>query len=103
MSKIIQVMTKFCPECGDHAWLYVEEDKFLAWERGDLLVTQAFPELTDDEREMLLTGLHGVCWDAYMGPEPDDEDEYVDGWDDTYDDYDSYDPYDIDRDMYDAY
>ena len=47
-------------------------EQFLAWERGGALIQEAFPELTADEREFILTGITGEEWDrAFQDPNRD--------------------------------
>lgn len=53
-----------------------EQDEFdtrlLAWRRGDKLIQEAFPELSNSAREFIKTGITSEEWDKYMG-EDDDE------------------------------
>jgi hypothetical protein len=60
-----------CPECmmcGKSAELEVDDAALAAWRR-DTHIQDAFPDMTPDERELLITGTHPKCWDAMMGPE----------------------------------
>lgn len=41
------------------------------------LVQDAFPQLSDDEREFIITGITPEEWDKYMGS---DDDESMDDW-----------------------
>lgn len=54
---------------------YYDQDEFdlrlLAWRTGDKLIQDAFPELSDDAREFIKTGITPEEWDKYMGE--DDE------------------------------
>lgn len=59
-----------CPLCGLLAHVTVPGPGLWAWEHGDF-VQVAFPSLTPDEREMVMTGTHPACWDAMMGDEDD--------------------------------
>lgn len=38
-------------------------------------VQQAFPYLNAGQREVLINGIHPECWDAFMGPEPEDDED----------------------------
>jgi len=38
--------------------------RYLQWQAGQLLIQDALPELTDSEREMLMTGLNDAEFDA---------------------------------------
>jgi len=64
-----------CPQCGEPTVIKIDDydlERFKAMSKG-MLVGQAFSHWSVQERELLMTGLHAQCWDAYMGPEPDDE------------------------------
>lgn len=60
-----------CPFCGQMAHVTVPGPGLWAWEHGEFVQT-AFPDLTPDEREQIMTGTHPECWDAMFG---DDEEE----------------------------
>jgi hypothetical protein len=48
-----------------------EQDEFdsrlIAWKTGKVLIQDAFPELTDDAREFIKTGITSEEWSKYMG------------------------------------
>ena len=67
----VDVITPKCFFCGRGSVLQVPKDGFDKWKSGTL-IQFALPELTDDEREMLINGTHPICWDENM---IDDEDE----------------------------
>ena len=50
----------------------VPAERFLAWQTGTLIQC-AFPDLTTDQRELLISGICGKCFDRVMGEEPDEE------------------------------
>ena len=58
----IDVETPPCPMCHKKSQLQVPLQGLEAWRRGEL-IQRALPELTADEREMLMTGTHPDCWD----------------------------------------
>lgn len=49
--------------------------RYAAWRRGDKLIQEAFPMLSDDAREFIVTGVTGEEWDKYMS-NPEDEPNY---------------------------
>lgn len=53
---------EICPVCEKPATIEVDDEKFKLWQNG-LVIQKAFPELTPDERELLITGIHSECWD----------------------------------------
>jgi hypothetical protein len=65
----MKIQTKTCPRCGSPPIeLEVPDDAGMRYLQG-ATVTQAFPNpiLDANQREMLLSGLHGQCWDETMG------------------------------------
>lgn len=54
---------KPCPSCHKIGRVLVQEDDFYKWQQG-MLIQEAFPYLTADEREMLITGYDKPCWDS---------------------------------------
>ena len=47
------------------------ERRYLAWSQGKLLIQEAFPDLSDGQREFIKTGITSAEWDKYFGE--DDE------------------------------
>jgi hypothetical protein len=68
-----------CPFCGKAHEVLVNEEDYLDWEDGEL-AQNAFPYLSADEREMLISGICPSCWRGMFGGE-DEEDK------DIYNDY----------------
>ena len=52
-----------CPYCKKTTRLFVREENFIKWRKG-ALVQKAFPEMSADNREMLITGICPTCWIA---------------------------------------
>jgi hypothetical protein len=52
-----------CRTCGDVTNLLINEADFTAWFSGELLIQNAFPYLSADERELLISQTCGDCWD----------------------------------------
>ncbi len=76
MSKInykeVTVVTA-CPFCGHANEVEVNEIDYLDWQDG-MLVQDAFPYLSANEREKLISGICPTCWDK-MFPHKEDEEE----------------------------
>lgn len=64
----MKVKTKKCPGCGEEGELEVSESGYIAW-KGGMLIQRAMPELTVDQREQLITGYHGECWEKLFSDE----------------------------------
>lgn len=70
-----------CPICGCVNEIPVNEDDYWDWQDG-ALVQDAFPYLTIEEREMLISGICPDCWKDLF-PEDDEEEDF--DWEDDVD------------------
>ena len=73
-----------CPFCGKAHEVEVNESDYLDWQDG-MLAQDAFPYLSADEREMLISGICPTCWGRTFGSsdtEDDEEESYAGDWDD---------------------
>ena len=61
-----------CTRCQDLHILLVEAEDLAAW-RGGQLIQNAMPYLSPDEREILISGVCGRCFDEMFGEGEDDE------------------------------
>ena len=57
-----------CPFCGCVNFINVPFEGYNAWKNGEL-IQNAMPELSADEREMLISGICPDCWDNMFGEE----------------------------------
>ena len=55
-----------CPFCGHAHEVAVNESDYLDWDDGEL-AQNAFPYLSADEREMLISGICPTCWNKMFG------------------------------------
>lgn len=69
----ITVKCPTCSECGETASLTVKREGYEKWKAGEF-IQRALPELSSDERELLMTGTHSACWDAMWAEEDEDDD-----------------------------
>lgn len=55
-----------CPACGKEKSVTVRESDWRRWVGGGCrdLIYSAFPYLKADERELLISGICGDCWDS---------------------------------------
>ena len=47
-------ITKVCPECGKKTTITVDIDAYARWRNGEL-IQRAFPDMSADDRETLMT------------------------------------------------
>jgi len=58
-----------CYHCGERNLLKVARIPFLRWYQQELLIQEAFPRLTADQRELIQSGTHSKCWNEMFGEE----------------------------------
>lgn len=56
-----------CPFCGCVNEVTIEERDWYDWQFNAVLAQDAFPYLTADEREMLISGICPDCWGGMFG------------------------------------
>lgn len=66
----ISLHTKVCPMCHNPGVVEVLESELNAYRNGQH-VEVAFKSLDAAQREMIITGIHGPCWEQIFGE--DDE------------------------------
>ena len=59
----------YCGLCGSKTILSVPYDGFLAWKSGTTLIQRAMPNLTPDERELLISNTCPKCWNELFPPD----------------------------------
>ena len=57
---------RHCPICGEYHEVEVSESDFVAWQCGEH-AQNAFPYLTANEREILISGICSKCWTDMFG------------------------------------
>lgn len=61
MAKV--VIECVCPFCGITHYIEVFENDYLAWEFDGMTAQEAFPYLSANDREMLISGICPQCWE----------------------------------------
>ena len=61
MSKGTIIVTKQCLHCKGLTSLLLDKDKYKTWQHGEL-IQNVWPEWTAEQRELLISGMHGDCW-----------------------------------------
>ena len=60
-----------CPFCGKVHFMEVPIDRLSLW-LGGMSVQEAFPDLSPDDRERLISGICPDCWGKMFGDDSDD-------------------------------
>lgn len=63
---MVTVQTPRCVVCRTSAILEVDDEGYIRWQMG-MYVQHAFPDMTADERELLVSGTHAHCWVKTFG------------------------------------
>ena len=63
---LVKITTPACPMCGKTATFTVSEEALNAYHNG-ALVQNAFPEMSADDRERLISGMCPACWKSIFG------------------------------------
>jgi len=61
MSEIF-IVDRTCILCGNEVRIHTSVEGYTAWADGEF-IQDAMPELTPDEREILISGICGTCFD----------------------------------------
>lgn len=69
-------ITSTCPFCGKISFIEVNADAYESWRYGDVLIQDAFPELSANDREQLKTGICPECWDNMFSSDNEEEEDY---------------------------
>lgn len=64
----IHVLGKTCSVCGVTHEIEVRAEDFRRWKRTDN-IQDVFPYLSADDRELLISGICGSCFDDMFGEE----------------------------------
>lgn len=60
-TRMLDVLTDPCPFCGDQRIIAVPADGFYRWLSGSVRLQEAVPDLSEDDQEMLMTGIDPDC------------------------------------------
>ena len=72
MAKEKTTMWSTCRVCKNQVEMQVHIEDVTAWENGKL-IQDAMPYLSADEREVLISGICGPCFDKMFSPAMDSE------------------------------
>ena len=72
MSDYIAVKTKVCRVCGKYEILSLDRKAVESWQAGEY-IQNAFPEMSMEDREVLITGTHPACWNKLFPEEDESE------------------------------
>ena len=62
MAELMMKVERDCPICGAKQSVIVRQYAYMKWVNKELSIQEAMPELSADEREILLSGVCSRCW-----------------------------------------
>lgn len=69
--ELVEVKTPYCMVCGLRNIITVTATAWARYASGTL-IQDAFPEMSYDDREMLISGTHPKCWEVLHDEDYDD-------------------------------
>ena len=72
MSNTIAVKTKTCSVCDEYELWVLDRVAVEKWQEGEN-IQRAFPNMSIEDREILISGTHPACWDKLFPKEEDSE------------------------------
>lgn len=68
---IVELTTRPCSWCNKDSIIYLDAASYLNYSNG-APIQDAFPFLSPDERELIISGTHPKCWDEMFPSEDED-------------------------------
>lgn len=69
---VVEIARK-CSRCQTVVGMSVDAVRYSDWSHGGGHIQDMLPELNADERELLISGICGKCFDAMFDDDEDDE------------------------------
>lgn len=66
-NKLVAFTTPACMVCNQSSVIHLDEASLNAWLGRQAYIQDVFPELSIDDRELLISGTHSDCWDTLFG------------------------------------
>lgn len=57
------IITRTCRMCSGIVTMEVDEEHYDNYQKGAATIQECLPELTADEREIIISGICGTCFD----------------------------------------
>lgn len=72
---MFEIVKTVCPFCGQVTYIQLPAEDYAKWQAG-ALVQDAFPYLSPETREQLISGICESCWDSTFGGDSEDEEDW---------------------------
>lgn len=67
MKEADKKLTCQCRHCNETQEVHVNVDDLIDWQTNRKYIQDAMPYLSADQRELLISGTCGTCWDNMFG------------------------------------
>jgi hypothetical protein len=71
------ILHRYCVVCDKSVVILVDADRYKRWQVAGEYVQDAFNNLNANQRELLVSGTHPVCFDTLFADEDESEDVEV--------------------------
>lgn len=62
-----------CRTCGEDRVIDCTDEQYVAWKENHMLIQNAMPDVPKEQRELLLSGICGACFNRMFR---DDDEDY---------------------------
>ena len=66
---------KRCIHCKGSTLIGVKANKYHRWTAERKLIQDVWPDASAEQREVMISGMHEVCWNEVFPPEMEDDGE----------------------------
>lgn len=71
----MKTVCKVCPECDKKNYIEISDEQYQRYTEGSELIQKIFPEMNPIQREILVTGICGDCWNKLFPIDKDEDEE----------------------------
>ena len=66
-------MTVECRTCGSDRVVSCTDEQYIAWKEKHMLIQNAMPDVPKAERELLISGICGTCFERMFREEEEED------------------------------
>lgn len=66
------LFSRVCIMCEEESWFRITEKEYDAWITQDGYIQDVFPHLSNENREVMISGTHPECWKAMFSYEDEE-------------------------------
>ena len=69
--------TPACTSCHKTSEVELESEDVKRWQGGEL-IQNVWPDISAEDRELLMTGIHSICWNTMFGEAAEEAVAFID-------------------------